>query len=78
MDSGREQRTQRFGHDGDGDRNARLNVQNYHSVYSGFQYFLSGENLKLMGGYEYAWGELLGNDTDINTGSWQLALRTFF
>ena len=28
MDSGREQRSQRFGHDGDGDRNARLNVQN--------------------------------------------------
>ena len=78
MDSGREQRTQRYGHDGDGDRNARLNVQNYHSVYGGFQYFLSGENLKLMGGYEYAWGELLGNDTDINTGSWQLAVRTYF
>ena len=78
MDSGREQRTQRYGHDGDGDRNARLNVQNYHSVYAGFQYFLSGENLKLMAGYEYAWGELLGSDTDINTGSWQLAVRTFF
>jgi len=78
MDSGREQRTQRFGHDGDGDRNARLNVQNYHSVYAGFQYFLSGENLKLMAGYEYAWGELLGSDTDINTGSWQLAVRTYF
>jgi len=47
-------------------------------VYAGFQYFLSGENLKIMGGYEYAWGELFGNNTDINTGSWQLALRTYF
>lgn len=78
MDSGREQRTQRFGNDGDGDRNARLNVQNYHSGYAGFQYLLSGENLKLMAGYEYAWGELLGSDTDINTGSWLLAVRTYF
>ena len=78
MDSGREQRTQRFGHDGDGNRNARLNVQNYHSVYAGFQVFVRGENLKLMAGYEYAWGELLGTKTDINTGSWQLAVRTYF
>ena len=78
MDSGREQRTQRFGHDGDGDRNARLNVEDYHSVYAGFQYFLSGENLKLMAGHEYAWGKLFENDTDINTGSWQLAVRTYF
>jgi hypothetical protein len=78
MDSGREQRTQRYGHDGDGNRDARLNVENYHSVYAGFQYFLSGENLKIMGGYEYAWGKLFGNNTDINTGSWQLAVRTYF
>jgi len=78
MDSGREQRVQRFGHDGDGDRNARLNVENYHSVYAGFQYFLSGENLKFMAGYEYAWGDLLKSDTDIKTGSWQFALRTYF
>ena len=78
MDSGREQRTQRFGHDGDGNRNARSNVENYHSVYTGLQYFISGENLKLMAGHEYAWGKLFGNDTDINTSSWQLALRTYF
>ena len=78
MDSGREQRTQRFGHDGDGNRNARSNVENYHSVYTGLQYFISGENLKLMAGHEYAWGKLFGNDTDINTSSWQLAVRTYF
>ena len=40
--------------------------------------FLSEENLKLMAGYKYAWGELLGSDTEINTGSWQLAIRTYF
>ena len=77
MDSGREQRTQRFGSDGGGDRNARFNVENYHSVYAGFQYFLCGQNLKLMGGYEHAWGDLFGTDTDIETGSWQFALRTY-
>jgi len=78
MDSGREQRTQRFGNDNDGDRNARFNVENYHSVYAGFQYFICGENLKLMGGYEHAWGDLFGTNTDIETGSWQFAMRTYF
>ena len=78
MDSGREQRTQRFGNDGGGDRNARFNVENYHSVYGGFQYFLCGENLKLMGGYEHAWGDLFGTNTEIETGSWQFAMRTYF
>ncbi|MDA7920747.1 OprO/OprP family phosphate-selective porin [Verrucomicrobiales bacterium] len=78
MDSGREQRTQRFGNDGGGDNNARFNVENYHSVYAGFQYFLCGENLKLMGGYEYAWGDLFGTNTEIATGSWQFAVRTYF
>ena len=30
-----------------------------------------------MGGYEHAWGDLFGTDTDIETGSWQFALRTY-
>ncbi|MEN8775279.1 MAG: porin [Akkermansiaceae bacterium] len=78
MDSGRQQRTQRFGNDGDGDRNARFNVENYHSVYAGFQYFLCGENLKLMCGYEHAWGDLFGTNTEIETRSLQFGLRTYF
>lgn len=78
MDSGREHRTQRFGDDLDGNRNARFNVENYHSVYAGFQYFLCGENLKILGGYEQAWGELRGTNTEIDNGSWQVAVRTYF
>ena len=78
MDSGRQQRTQRFGNDGGGDGNARFNVENYHSVYAGFQYFICGEHLKMMGGYEHAWGDLFGTNTKIETGSWQFALRTYF
>ncbi|MEM7699613.1 MAG: porin [Verrucomicrobiota bacterium] len=79
LDSGREQRVQRFGVDStDFDLNARQSVEDYHTVYAGLQYFICGEKLKLMAGYEWASGKVFGTDTDIDTGGWQLAVRTYF
>lgn len=70
MDEGREQRTQRF--------DERVEVENYHTVYGGLQYKICGDKLKVMGGYEYALGNLFDSDADIDTGSLQLAVRTYF
>lgn len=70
MDEGREQRPQRF------DR--RLPVSNYHSFYGGFQYFICGDKLKVMAGYEYAEGDVFRSNEDIETGTWQFAFRTYF
>jgi phosphate-selective porin OprO and OprP len=67
MDSGREQRPQRF--------NTRRNVEDYSTVYAGLNYYVCGDNLKLMAGYEYANGNLLGSVTEIDTSSWQLGMR---
>lgn len=78
MESGGEQRTQAFGETGDGNRLARQSVENYHSFYAGFQYLLCGEHLKVLGGYEYTTGDLFRTNTDINTGSWQFGVRTYF
>ncbi|MDF1826642.1 MAG: porin [Verrucomicrobiales bacterium] len=78
MAQGREQRTQRFGDDLDGDLDARQSVENYHTFYAGLQYFICGDNLKLMAGYEYATGEIFGTNNDLNNGQWQFAVRTYF
>jgi hypothetical protein len=70
LDSGREQRPQRS--------DVRQNVENYHTFYLGFQYFLCGESLKLMGGYEIATGEAFGTSTSIDTGTWMVGVRSYF
>ena len=70
MDQGREQRTARF--------NARQSVENYHTLYAGLQYFICGEKLKLMGGYEYSTGDILGTVDEVDTGSWLVAVRTYW
>jgi phosphate-selective porin OprO and OprP len=78
MAEGREQRTQRFGDDLDGNLDARQSVEGYHTFYAGLQYFVCGEKLKIMGGYEYATGDLFNTNTEINNGQWQLAVRSYF
>jgi len=70
MDEGREQRPQRF--------DERVEVEDYHTIYAGLQYKICGDKLKLMGGYEYALGNVFDSDADIDTGSLQLAVRTYF
>lgn len=70
LDSGREQRPQRF--------DVRQSVENYHTFYLGLQYFICGEKLKLMGGYELAAGQDFGTSDDFETGSWMLAVRGYF
>jgi len=70
MDEGREQRTQRF--------DERVEVEDYHTVYAGLQYKICGDKLKLLGGYEYALGEVFGSGADIDTGSLQLGVRTYW
>ncbi len=69
MGEGREQRPQRY--------DVRQSVEDYHTFYAGLNYYLCGNNLKLMGGYEYATGGIYGAPGDeVNTGTWMLALRS--
>jgi len=77
MDSGQNQRTQRFGAP-PGTGNNRQNVEGYHTLYAGLNYYLCGDNLKVMAGYELASGQLFGTTTDIDSGTWMLGIRTFF
>ncbi len=70
MASGREQRTQRFG--------SRQWVEDYHTFYVGLQYFICGENLKLMAGYEWADGQNASNGNDIDSGTALFGVRTYF
>ncbi len=69
MSEGREQRPQRY-------TLPRQSVENYHTFYAGLNYYICGNNLKLMAGYEYATGERYLNRGDIDTSSWILAVRT--
>ena len=70
MNQGREQRPQVF--------NNVAFVENYHTFYGGVQYKICGDKLKVMAGYEYATGDTFKSNEDIETGSWQLAVRTYF
>ncbi len=70
MDQGRNQRTQRFP--------SRQRVENYHTFYAGFNYYLCGDNLKLMAGYEYATGSELGTGNDISSDSLLFGVRAYF
>lgn len=36
-------------------------MESYHSFYAGFEYFLCGDNLKLMVGYEYLTADTYAN-----------------
>ncbi|MEM6911175.1 MAG: porin [Verrucomicrobiota bacterium] len=72
MAEGREHHSQRWG------SSTRTTVEDYHTFYAGLQYFIFGEKLKLQGGYEYATGNLFGTDTDINNGTWQFGIRTYW
>jgi phosphate-selective porin OprO/OprP len=71
MAEGREQNPE-------GNIGARQNLQNYHSVYLGFQHFIHGEKLKVMGGYEVVTGELFGTGRSIKDGVWQIGVRTYW
>lgn len=71
MGEGQEQRTQRF------DR--RQNVESYHTLYAGLNYYICKNNLKVMAGYEYATGDVFGiNNREVTTGTWMLGVRTSF
>lgn len=70
MDQGQNQRTQRF--------NVRQRVADYHTFYAGLNYYICGEKLKVMAGYEYATGEEFGTGSDITSDSWMLAFRTYW
>lgn len=78
MDQGREQRTQRFGEGAGNLQAGRQRVEDYHTFYAGFNYYICEHNLKIMAGYEYATGEVFGNGTDISADTWMLAFRTYF
>ncbi|HRQ90697.1 MAG TPA: porin, partial [Bacteroidia bacterium] len=69
MGEGREQRPQRY--------DLRQTVEDYHTFYAGLNYYICGNNLKVMAGYEYATGDIFGTpNRDVNTGTWMLGLRT--
>jgi hypothetical protein len=68
MDQGREQRPQRY--------DTRRTVENYHTFYAGFNYYVCKNNLKLMAGYEYATGDIHNTSNSVETGTWMLGVRT--
>ena len=72
MEQGREQRPQRF--------DVRKHVEDYHTLYAALNYYVCGDNLKVMAGYEYATGEVFGtgNTRDLDTGTWMMGVRTSF
>lgn len=80
MQSGEQQRTQRFSEVA-GDDNYdfyRLNVENYHTIYTGLNYYICDHNLKVMFGHEYATGDLYGAPGDVDSSTWMAAIRTYF
>ncbi len=80
MDQGEQQRTQRFSETpfSDDYQYYRLNVENYHTLYAGLNYYICDHNLKLMAGYEYATGDLFGAPGDVDSNTWMFAVRTYF
>lgn len=80
MDEGRNQRTQRYGYNAANgfDGQVRQVLDGYHTFYAGLNYYICEHNLKLMGGYEYATGDEFGTGNDIDSGTWMVAVRTYF
>lgn len=71
MNQGSEQLPQRFEK-----QNA---VRDYHTIYTGLTYRFCGDQMKIMMGHEYAFGDLVAGPTDkLQSSSWILALRTFW
>lgn len=78
MSEGREQRTQRFGEGAPRFDNGRSRVEDYHTFYAGLNYYFCDHNLKLMAGYEYATGDVIGSRDQVKGDTWMLAVRTYF
>lgn len=70
MDEGRQQRYQRYF--------VRQYLDGYHTFYAGFNYYICGQKLKLMGGYEYATGNEFTTGADIDSSSWVFAVRSYW
>ena len=70
LDQGREQRPQRY--------DQRQKVEEYHTFYAGLNYYICGDNLKLMAGYEYATGDQFGTDSELDTSTWMLGMRVSY
>lgn len=70
MGDGRQQRTQRY--------DIRQRVDNMHTFYAGLNYYICGDKLKIMGGYEYATSEEYGTGVDIDSSTWMFAVRTYW
>jgi long-subunit fatty acid transport protein len=70
MDSGRTQRPQRY--------TDREELENCHTLYAGLNYYICGDKLKLMAGYEYMTADQYDSTDDITSDTWMLAVRTYF
>tara|TARA_B100000927_G_scaffold95423_2_gene76970 strand:+ start:636 stop:1838 length:1203 start_codon:yes stop_codon:yes gene_type:complete len=70
MDSGRTQRPQRY--------TVREELENCHTLYAGLNYYICGDKLKLMAGYEYMTADQYDSTDDITSDTWMLAVRTYF
>ena len=70
MDSGRTQRPQRY--------TVREELENCHTLYAGLNYYICGDKLKLMAGYEYMTADQYDSTDHITSDTWMLAVRTYF
>lgn len=70
MDTGRTQRPQRY--------TDREELTNAHSFYAGLNYYICGDKLKVMAGYEYLTADQIENNDKITSDTWMLAVRTYF
>lgn len=70
MDTGRTQRPQRYAD--------REEMTNAHSFYAGLNYYICGDKLKVMAGYEYLTADQIENDDELSYDTWMLAVRTYF
>lgn len=70
MDTGRTQRPQRYAD--------REEMTNAHSFYAGLNYYICGDKLKVMAGYEYLTADQIQDDDELSYDTWMLAVRTYF
>ena len=56
----------------------RFNLQDVHTFYTGLNYRICGDNLKLMAGYEYLTADLNNNGQGVTGDSWVLGIRSYF